>query len=33
MKKRVEGEQITLTVETGEGDARVVYVTLGRIPL
>jgi S1-C subfamily serine protease len=33
MKQRVEGEQITLTVETVEGYARVVYVTLGRIPL
>ena len=33
MKKRVEGEQVTLTVDTVEGDASVVYVTLGRIPL
>jgi S1-C subfamily serine protease len=33
IKKRVEGEQITLTVETVEGDKRVVYVTLCRIPL
>ena len=33
MKKRVEGEQITLTVENLEGNKKVVYVTLGRIPL
>ena len=33
MKKRVDGEQITLTVENVEGDRRVVYVALGRIPL
>ncbi len=33
MKKRVEGEQITLTVENVEGDKRVVYVALGKIPL
>eukprot|EP00581_Thalassiosira_minuscula_P016197 CAMPEP_0183731376 /NCGR_PEP_ID=MMETSP0737-20130205/35244_1 /TAXON_ID=385413 /ORGANISM="Thalassiosira miniscula, Strain CCMP1093" /LENGTH=530 /DNA_ID=CAMNT_0025964089 /DNA_START=371 /DNA_END=1963 /DNA_ORIENTATION=- len=33
MKKRVEGEQLTLTVENVEGEKRVVYVTLGRIPL
>jgi len=33
IKKRVEGEQITLTVENVEGNKKVVYVTLGRIPL
>jgi S1-C subfamily serine protease len=33
MKQRVEGERITLTVESVEGDKRVVYVALGRLPL
>ena len=33
MKERVEGEQIVLTVENASGEKRVVYVTLGRIPL
>lgn len=33
MKKRVEGEQISLTVVNEDGDTRIVYVKLGRIPL
>ncbi len=33
MKQRVERERITLTVENVEGDKRVVYVALGRLPL
>ena len=33
MKKRVEGEQISLTVENVKGERRVLYATLGRIPL
>jgi len=33
MKTRVEGEQLSLTVENKKGKKRVVYVTLGRIPL
>ncbi|KAL7528786.1 hypothetical protein ACHAXR_002632, partial [Thalassiosira sp. AJA248-18] len=33
MKQRVEGEQLTLTVQDVKGEKRVVYVTLGRIPL
>ena len=33
MKTRVEGEQLTLTVANNKGEKRVVYVTLGRIPL
>jgi len=33
MKKRVEGEQLSLTVENNKNEKRVVYVTLGRIPL
>ncbi len=33
MKRRVEGEQLSLTVETTEGEKKIVYVTLGRIPL
>ena len=33
MKKRVEGEQLSLTVENVQGERRVLYVTLGRIPL
>lgn len=33
MKKRVEGEQLSLTVENVQGEKRVLYVTLGRIPL
>ena len=33
MKTRVEGEQLSLTVQNNNGEKRVVYVTLGRIPL
>ena len=33
MKGRVEGENLTLTLENIEGERRVVYVTLGQIPL
>ena len=33
MKGRVEGENLTLTLEGEGGDRRVVYVTLGQIPL
>ena len=33
MKKRVEGEQLSLTVENVDREKKVVYVTLGRIPL
>ena len=33
MKQRVEGENLSLTVENNDGEKRVVYVTLGRIPL
>lgn len=33
IKRRVEGEQLPLTVEDTRGERRVVYVTLGRIPL
>ena len=33
LKGGVEGEQITLTVENGAGEKRIVYVTLGRMPL
>ena len=32
MKKRVDGEQLMLTVENVEGEKRVIYVTLGKIP-
>ena len=33
IKNRVEGEQLTLTVEDVRGEKRVVYVTLGKVPL
>jgi len=33
MKRRVEGEQLSLTVQNMNGEKRVEYVTLGRIPL
>jgi hypothetical protein len=33
MKRRVEGEQLSLTIETVEGEKKIVYVALGRIPL
>ena len=33
MKGRVEGENLSLTLEGEGGDRRVVYVTLGQIPL
>ncbi|KAL7545470.1 hypothetical protein ACHAWF_008822 [Thalassiosira exigua] len=33
MKKRVEGEQLSLTVEDETGKKRIVYVTLGKLPL
>ncbi|KAL9183129.1 hypothetical protein ACHAXT_004916 [Thalassiosira profunda] len=33
MKKRVEGEQLSLTVENAEGEKRVLYVELGKIPI
>lgn len=33
MKQRVEGENLSLTVENKDGEKKVVYVTLGRIPL
>lgn len=33
MKGRVEGENISLTIENVGGERRVVYVTLGQIPL
>mmetsp|Transcript_8809 Transcript_8809/g.16382 ORF Transcript_8809/g.16382 Transcript_8809/m.16382 type:complete len:575 (-) Transcript_8809:141-1865(-) len=33
MKRRVEGEQLSLTVQNTDGEKRVEYVTLGRIPL
>jgi S1-C subfamily serine protease len=33
LKKRVEGEQIALTVENKEGEKRVVYVSLGKMPI
>lgn len=33
LKGRVEGEQITLTVESSDGEKRVVYVTLGKMPI
>jgi S1-C subfamily serine protease len=33
MKRRVEGEQLSLTIETVDGEKKIVYVTLGRIPL
>jgi S1-C subfamily serine protease len=33
MKGRVEGENLSLTLEREGGDRRVVYVTLGQIPL
>ena len=33
MKTRVEGEQLSLTVANNKGKKRIVYVTLGRIPL
>lgn len=33
MKKRVEGEQLSLTVENVESEKRVVYVVLGKVPL
>lgn len=33
LKGRVEGEQITLTVEGKDKEKRVVYVTLGKMPI
>mmetsp|Transcript_6156 Transcript_6156/g.9536 ORF Transcript_6156/g.9536 Transcript_6156/m.9536 type:complete len:507 (-) Transcript_6156:50-1570(-) len=33
MKGRVEGENLSLTIENVSGERRVVYVTLGQIPL
>ena len=33
MKTRVEGEQLSLTVANNKNEKRVIYVTLGRIPL
>lgn len=33
MKRRVEGEQLTLTTENVKGEKKMVYVTLGRFPL
>ena len=33
MKARVEGENLSLTLEDEGGERRVVYVTLGQIPL
>jgi len=33
MKRRVEGEQLSLTIETVDGEKKIVYVTLGRFPL
>lgn len=33
MKGRVEGENLSLTIENEEGERRVVYVTLDQIPL
>jgi len=33
MKGRVEGENLSLTIENAGGERRVVYVTLGQIPL
>jgi S1-C subfamily serine protease len=33
MRRRVEGEQLSLTIETVDGKKKIVYVTLGRIPL
>ncbi len=33
MKRRVEGEQLSLTIETVEGEKKIVYVILGRFPL
>ena len=32
LKGRVEGEQISMTVVSKDGDRRVVYVTLGKVP-
>ncbi len=33
MKERVEGERVALTVENSQGEKRVVYVKLGKIPI
>ncbi len=33
MKGRVEGENLSLTIENLDGERRVVYITLGQIPL
>ena len=33
MKGRVEGEQLSLTVENERGERRVVYVTCGKVPM
>ncbi|KAL7487479.1 hypothetical protein ACHAW6_013081 [Cyclotella cf. meneghiniana] len=33
LKGRVEGERLALTVESSEGERRVIYVTLGKMPL
>lgn len=33
LKGRVEGEQLTLTVEDALGERRVLYITLGKVPL
>lgn len=33
MKRRVEGERLTLTTENAEGEKKMVYVTLGKFPL
>jgi S1-C subfamily serine protease len=33
MKNRIEGEQITLTVANEDGNTRIIYIKLGRIPL
>jgi len=33
MKGRVEGERVSLTVENSNGEKRVVYATMGKIPI
>ena len=33
LKARVEGEQVALTVENMIGEKRIIYVTLGKMPL